>query len=599
MKKILSGNEAVALGAFENGIKVASAYPGTPSTEILENFARYEGVYAEWAPNEKVAMEVAVGASMTGVRALTTMKHVGLNVAADPFMTLSYTGVSGGLVIVCADDPGMHSSQNEQDNRFYAKFAQVPMLEPSDSQEAKDMMATALELAEAYDTPTLLRLTTRVSHSKGVVECDGAIPKKVVAKGFERDLQKFVMIPGHAKMRHPKVLERVQQLTQVAEETPWNKIDWGDKSVGVVTSGIAYHYVKEILPDASVLKLGQTYPLPAGKIKEFAAEVDQLFVVEELEPYLEEQIRLMGLDVAGKQYFSNLDELTPEIVANGFYEAGVLSSMPALPELSNNGMNMPRPPLMCAGCSHRGLFYALKKLKGIVHGDIGCYTLSVLPPIQAIETCLCMGASISMAHGTAKAMEHGDIEDKRPVFAAIGDSTFFHTGINSLIDVVYNNSNVNIIILDNRITAMTGAQQNPGTGKTLQNQATQAIDIFELVKAMGVKHVREVNPFDIEATTAILKEEATFDGPSVLITREPCVQLTRNQTKESYQVNADICNGCNVCLKLGCPAISLGAEIKSPSGKKMRRQSVIDPMLCTGCTLCDQVCKEDAITRIQ
>jgi indolepyruvate ferredoxin oxidoreductase, alpha subunit len=596
-QQILSGNEAVALGAYQCGIKVASAYPGTPSTEILQNFATYQGVYAEWAPNEKVALEVAIGSAMTGVRTLFTTKHVGLNVAADPLMTLAYTGIPGGLLMVCADDPGMHSSQNEQDNRYYARFAKIPMLEPSDSQEAMEMVEEGLLLSELYDTPSLLRMTTRVCHSKGIVAVDGSRRADVpVAQGFKRDLKKFVMIPAFAKLRHPLVLEREAKLQEVTETSPFNRIEWQDKKIGIVTSGISYQYVKEIMPQASVLKLGMTFPLPRKMIREFAEQVDRLFVVEELEPYIEDEIRLMGLSVEGKAFFSRLDELSPDAVTAGFAKAGALPfDPPPTPEKAPQGA-MPRPPLLCAGCPHRGLFYALNKMKAIVHSDIGCYTLSVLPPLQSIDSTLCMGASISMAHGTAKAMAQAELEDTRPVFAAIGDSTFFHSGITSLLDVIYNKGNVNVVIMDNRITAMTGGQQNPGTGRTLQMAETDAVDIIELVSALGCTRAREIDPFDLEGTLAALKEEIAFDGPSVLVTKRPCIQLFRPDPAAVRTVDTDACIGCKRCLKLGCPSISQGEIIPDETGKKERRFSHIDAATCYGCALCEQVCKSNAIS---
>jgi indolepyruvate ferredoxin oxidoreductase, alpha subunit len=595
MKKVLSGNEAIARGVYQNGVKFASAYPGTPSTEILENFAKYEGVYAEWAPNEKVAMESAVGASMTGARVLATMKHVGLNVAADPFMTLAYTGVHGGFVLVCADDPGMHSSQNEQDNRIYGRFAQVPMFEPSDSQESLDMVAEAYDVSEKYDTPSMIRMTTRISHSKGIVEFSEEPPPERIVPGFQKDKKKNVMIPAYARLRHPLVLERVERLKIYADQTKLNRVEMGDSAVGIITSGISYQYVKEIMPGASILKLGLTYPLSEKMIRDFAAKVDQLFVVEELEPYLEDQIRVMGIAVEGKKYFSCLDELSQDLVAEGFKKAGVYDGEIPEPMPQPEGTDMPRPPLMCAGCTHRGLFAAINKLKGIVHSDIGCYTLSVLPPLESIDTTLCMGASISMAHGTAKAMEKLNIEDQRPVFAAIGDSTFFHSGITSLLDVTYNKSNVNICILDNRTTAMTGAQQNPGTGKTLQMEDTHPVDIKELVIALGCTRIREVDPFDLKGTIEALKEEVAYNGPSVILTKRPCVQLLKGVPHEIYSVEIDKCIGCEMCQKIGCPAISQGDVIPSPNTKKVKRHSVIDATLCMGCSLCEQVCKPGAI----
>lgn len=597
MKKILSGNEAVARGAFESAVKVATAYPGTPSTEILQNFAQYDGVYAEWSPNEKVALEAAVGASMTGVRTLTAMKHVGLNVAADPFMTLAYTGVKGGFLLVCADDPGMHSSQNEQDNRYYARFAQIPMLEPSDSQEAKDLVGVGLDLSEQYDTPAMLRLTTRISHSKGIVEF-GEVQQKTPA-GFSRDLKKLVMLPGHARLRHPLVLERVRKLQEYAETSPLNRIEWGDKKVGIIASGVAYQYVREVLPGASFLKLGLTYPLPRNLIRDFAAQVKTLLVVEELEPFLEEEIRLMGVTVAGKAFFSRLGELSPEGVAAGLTEAGVLAARADASRPPIAGASMPRPPLMCAGCSHRGLHYALKKLKGIVHSDIGCYTLACLPPLEAIETNLCMGASISMAHGTAKAIEKAGVDDRRPVFATIGDSTFYHSGITSLLDVVYNRANVNVIILDNRITAMTGAQDNPGTGRTLQGNDAPEVDLIGLVKSLGIRRVAVVDPYDLTETTRVLREEAAANEPSVIITKRPCMQLVKVDPAQAMQVDPASCIGCGVCLRLGCPAISRGEAIPTEADQKPRYRAVIDATVCAGCTLCAQVCKQAAVKRIR
>ena len=598
MKKVLSGNEAIALGVYENGVRFASAYPGTPSTEILENFARYKGVYAEWAPNEKVAVESAIGASMVGARVLAVMKHVGLNVAADPFMELPYSGVSGGFVLVNADDPGMHSSQNEQDNRLYARFAQIPMFEPSDSQEAKDMVTEAYKLSEKYETPVMVRTTTRISHSKGIVEVSEDAAEELNVKGFEKNRLEKVMIPAYARPKHTVILNNIKDLTEYSEISQFNREEIGSYSIGIITSSISYQYVKEVLPGAAILKLGFTYPLPEKKIKEFAAKVKLLFVVEELEPYLEDQIKAMGIKIEGKRYFPRIDEFSPEIVAAGFKKAGVLAEdLPAVIEQPEN-TNMPRPPLMCPGCSHRGLLYAINRLNGIVHGDIGCYTLSVMPPLESLDTNLCMGASISMAHGTAKAMEVLESKDNRPVFAVIGDSTFFHSGMTSLLNVVYNNSNVNICILDNHTTAMTGAQEHPGTGKTLQLADTRTIDVIDVVRALGCSRVREVDPFDLKATHTALQEEAEYKGPSVIVTKKPCVQLLKGVVHDVFSVDIEKCIGCAMCLKLGCPAIGQG-EIIPMKNNQTKRYSVIDTALCAGCSLCEQVCKPGAIRKVQ
>lgn len=597
MKKILSGNEAIALGAYEYGVQFASAYPGTPSTEILQHIKDYPGIFAEWAPNEKVALEAVVGATLTGARGLAAMKHVGLNVAADPFMTLAYTGVRGGLVIVSADDPEMHSSQNEQDNRYYGKFAQVPVLEPSDSQEAKDMVGIALELSEQFDTPVILRITTRVAHSKTPVEMTDKRNVPPV-EGFKHDAIKQVMIPAHAKMRHPLVLERLAKLKDWAEHAPINIEELNDPKIGIITSGVAYEHAKEILPDASYFKLGMVYPLPEQKIKAFANKVERVLVIEELEPFLEEEIRLMGVAVEGKALFTRLGELNPERVTMGLYHAGLIDKAPAPAYESLPGASMPRPPLLCAGCSHRGINYAIKKLKGIIHSDIGCYALAVAPPLQTVDTNLCMGASISMAHGTAKVMDFIKLNDKRPVLATIGDSTFFHSGITSLLDVVYNQSNVTVVILDNRITAMTGAQDNPGTGRTLMGQPAPKVDFIELCKALGVRRVTTVDPYDLAACEKVLREEIAADEPSVIITTRPCIQLRKVNPDEILEVKEDKCIGCGLCFGLGCPAIYKGKVISQAEGKKERKQAAIDPTLCYGCTMCVQVCKSDAIGRI-
>ncbi len=574
---------------------MAAAYPGTPSTEILQNLGQYEGIYAEWSPNEKVAFEVGIGASLAGVRVLVAMKHVGLNVAADPFMTFAYTGVKGGFLLACADDPGMHSSQNEQDNRYFAKFAQIPLLEPSDSQEAKEMVGVGLTLSEQYDTPTMLRLTTRVSHSKGIVRL-GKV-SQVPSQGFTRDLKKYVMIPAYARLRHPLVLDRLRKLQAQSERTPLNRIEWGFKSVGIISSGVAYQYAREALPDASFLKLGLSFPLPARKIREFASRMKRLFVVEELEPFLEEQMLSMGIRVEGKAFFPRLDELSPEVVADGFRKAGILKTRGAKKAASAPpSAALPRPPVMCPGCPHRSLFFALNQLKGIVLSDIGCYTLSVLPPLQAIDSCICMGASISMAQGVAKALENVGGKDERPVFAVIGDSTFLHSGVTSLMDVAYNKGNVNIVILDNRTTAMTGGQDHPGTGRTLQGEETRQVDFAQLAKALGIHRVRVVDPHDQKAVLQLLKEEAAVPEPSLIITNRPCVMMEKFDPSLVHRVDPELCEGCGTCLRLGCPAIVPGDEIRSEKTGKVRRKAVIDEALCRGCTVCEQVCRQEAIS---
>lgn len=599
MKALLTGNEAVARGAYESGVKVASAYPGTPSTEIIQNLARYEGIYAEWAPNEKVAFEVGIGASLAGVRALVAMKHVGLNVAADPFMTFAYTGVNAGFVLACADDPGMHSSQNEQDNRYFARFGMVPMFEPSDSQEAKDMVAVALEVSEQYDTPSMLRLTTRVSHSKGVVRLGKPIEIKLGQ--FSRDKKKYVMIPAYARIRHPLVLQRLEKLKEFSERTSLNRIEWGTRSVGILASGISYQYAKEVIPDASFLKLGMSYPLPERKIRRFASKVRRLIVVEELEPFLEEQIRAMGIQVEGKKYFPRVDEFTPDVVEEGLRKAKVIRSRPkGRPSLEvPPGASLPRPPVMCAGCPHRSFFYALNQLKGIVLSDIGCYTLSVLPPLEAIDSCICMGASISNAHGVAKAIEKVGLEDKRPVFAVIGDSTFLHSGVTSLMDVAYNKGNVKVVILDNRTTGMTGGQDHPGTGRTLQGEETTQVDFQKLAESLGIRRVRIVDPYDLKGTIDVLNEEVSAQEPSVIITNRPCMMLLAFDPSLVHKVDPEVCEGCGVCMRLGCPAIVPGEKIlPKKEGGKVRQKAEIDPTLCRGCTVCQQLCKQGAISRV-
>jgi indolepyruvate ferredoxin oxidoreductase alpha subunit len=621
--RLLSGNEAVARGAWEAGVAVASAYPGTPSTEILEELARFPGVYAEWAPNEKVALDVAIGAAYAGRRALAAMKHVGLNVAADSLMYASMTGLEGGLVIVSADDPGMHSSQNEQDNRNFARFARIPCLEPSDSQEGKDLTIAALELSERFDTPVLLRLTTRICHSTSAVELGerrlpegngpAAFPK------FPRNPEKYVSIPAHARRRRPLVEQRIRDIAAAAEAFPFNRIESGDRRLGIIAAGVAYQHAREVFRDASFLRLGMTWPLPERLVREFATSVDRLIVVEELDPFIEEAVRLLGIPAEGKAIFPAIGELDPRIVRESAIGAGLLpesarvplpptapiaakgdsggrpAGTPPTPEGWSAGLPavdpgpLPaRPPVLCPGCPHRGAFYVLNKLKVPVNGDIGCYTLGLVPPLSAIHTTGCMGAGIGVAHGAAKA---GSPE--RHV-AVIGDSTFFHTGIPALLNVVYNRSNVITVIMDNRVTGMTGHQENPGTGRTLQGQETTRIELEPLVRALGIRHVKTVPAYNVDEIETTLRAYLKLDEPAVLITEEPCALLPDARKRwVPLEVLADRCNGCTICFRIGCPAILKSDELDE---RYARPKALIDPSLCTGCEVCAQVCPRDAIT---
>jgi len=590
MSKMLSGNEAVARGAWEAGVAVASAYPGTPSTEILEEFAHYPNVYAEWAPNEKVAVDVAIGAAYAGRRAMAAMKHVGLNVAADAFMYASMTGMEAGLVIVSADDPAMHSSQNEQDNRTFARFARVPCLEPSDSQEAKDMTIAAFGLSERFDTPVMLRLTTRICHSQSAVELgERAAPETTEAKPFPRNPAKYVMVPGNAVKRHPLIEQRMKVIAEAAETFPYNRIEKGDRSLGILTAGVAYQYAKEVFPQASVLRLGMTWPLSEKMIRQFAASVERLIVIEELDPFIEEAVRLMGMPVEGKSIFPITGELDPRVVRESAVKAGLLPESAHVPLPGVEVGPLPaRPPVLCPGCPHRPTFYVLNKLKVPVNGDIGCYTLGLAPPLSAIHTCGCMGAGIAVAHGAVKA---GSPE--RHV-AVIGDSTFFHTGIPALVNVAYNHSPVITVILDNRVTGMTGHQDNPGTGRTLQGEETVQIEIEPLVRALGIPHVKTVPALQVDEIEAALKAYIQLDEPSVLIVREPCALLPEGRKRWlPLQVFADKCNGCTLCFRIGCPAILKSDELDE---RYQRPKALIAAGLCTGCEVCAQVCPRQAIT---
>jgi indolepyruvate ferredoxin oxidoreductase alpha subunit len=574
MKDLFIGNAAVARGLYEAGCKVVSSYPGTPSTEITEEAAKYDEIYCEWAPNEKVAMEVAFGASLKGVRSCCGMKHVGLNVAADPLFTLSYTGVNGGLLICVADDPGMHSSQNEQDSRHYAIGAKVPMLEPADSSECLEFTKEAFEISEKYDTPVILRLNTRIAHSQSLIETSERVEPIDIA--YEKKGEKYIMMPGNAKKRHPIVEERTAKLTEFAEISSLNKIEMGSRTdIGIITSGASYQYVKEIFGnEISVFKLGIVNPLPVESIKDFASKVDKLYVVEELDPIIENHCKSLGLDVEGKNIFPIIDEFSQKLIADKF----------GIEKKSAYTLDNPipvRPPVMCAGCPHRGMYYTLAKNKITVLGDIGCYTLGAVPPLCAIDSTLCMGASVSGLHGFNKAKAEGD-EQKN--VAVIGDSTFIHSGITGLVNIAYNNSSSTVIILDNSITGMTGHQQNPTTGYNIKGDPATKIDLETLCKAVGINRVRVVDPYNLEECDRVLKEELSTDEASVIISRRPCVLLKYVKTNPPLKVNKDKCKNCKMCMKLGCPAISIH------DGK-----AEIDSTLCVGCDVCKQLCHFGAI----
>ncbi len=571
-QKIMLGNEAIARGAYEAGVKVSAAYPGTPSTEISENIVQYKEIYAEWSPNEKVAAEVAVGASMSGVRAMASMKHVGLNVAGDPLYTASYIGANGGLVFVVADDPGLYSSQNEQDTRCVARAALVPVLEPSDSQEAKDFMKEAFRISEEYDTPVILRTTTRLAHSQGPVTLeDRVVPED---KPYERNPAKNVMMPGMAKKRHIHVEERMDRLQEDGSVSAINRAEYGDTSIGFITSGIPYQYVKEVCPEASVLKLGMVHPLPKKLIQEFASKVDKLYIFEELEPVIEEQVRSWGIQCIGKEDFTRQGEysanLLRETVLGEKIQGEAYRDLPA------------RPPILCPGCPHRSTFSVLNKLKLHAAGDIGCYTLGAVAPLNVIDTTLCMGSSISSLHGMEMAKGREYIKNW---VAVIGDSTFMHTGVNSLMNMVYNQGTGTVIIMDNSTTGMTGHQDHAATGKTLQGEEVPAISIYHLCKAIGVKNVVEVDAFDITAMEKTIREEVAKDEASVIIACAPCALLKDQKFPNKCVADSDKCKKCGVCLKPGCPALT----------KKDDGTISIDDTMCNGCGLCRQLCKFDAI----
>lgn len=575
-KKIMLGNEAIARGAYEAGVKVSAAYPGTPSTEISENIALYDEIYAEWSPNEKVATEVAIGASISGVRAMASMKHVGVNVASDPLYTVSYSGVNGGLVLVAADDPGLYSSQNEQDTRCVARAAMVPVLEPSDSQEAKDFVKFAYEISEKYDTPVILRTTTRLAHSQGTVTLEDRMD--VPDKPYQRDPSKFVMMPGNAIGRHVYVEQRMKAMAEDSSDFAINQAEYRDTSIGFITSGIPYQYVKEACPNASVLKLGMVHPLPRKLIEEFASKVDTLYIFEELEPVIEEQIKSWGITAIGKEIFTVQGEYSANMIREKILQEKVGNKAPA---------QVPaRPPILCPGCPHRSVYSVLNKLGIHAAGDIGCYTLGAVPPLNVIDTTICMGASISTLHGMEKAKGKDYIKNW---VAVIGDSTFMHTGVNSLMNMVYNQATGTVMILDNSTTGMTGHQDHAATGKTLKGEIVPAINIYQLCKAMGIEHVIEVDAFDTEKLEQVIREEVARDAVSVIITKAPCVLLKGNVFPYKCRPVEDACKKCGMCLKPGCPALT-----KQPDGS-----IIIDDTMCNGCGLCEQLCKFNAIERVE
>lgn len=575
-KVIMLGNEAIARGAYEAGVKVSAAYPGTPSTEISENLVKYkDDIYAEWSPNEKVATEVAIGASVSGVRSMACMKHVGLNVAADPLYTVSYMGVNGGLVVIVADDPGLYSSQNEQDTRMVARAAQVPVLEPSDSMEAKEFMKLAYEISENFDRPVIFRTTTRLAHSQGLVElCDRVEPED---KPYEKDIRKNVMMPGNAKLRHIEIEKRNLELAEAANTMAINKEEMNDTKIGVITSGIPYQYVKEAIPNASVLKLGMVNPLPKKLIEEFAQKVETLYIVEELDPVIEEQVKSWGVKAIGKEIFTVQGEYSANMIREAIL--GEKADVKAPAQVPG------RPPILCPGCPHRSVYHVLNKLKIHAAGDIGCYTLGAVAPLSVVDTTICMGASISSLHGMEKAKGKDYIKNW---VAVIGDSTFLHTGVNSLMNMMYNKATGTVMILDNSTTGMTGHQDHAATGKTLLGEPTYAIDIPALCRAIGVKNVVEVNAFDIEKLEKVVKEEVAKDEVSVIITKSPCVLLDKSK-KPVYIAHEDKCKKCGMCMKPGCPAMTRNAD----------GTIHIDDTMCTGCGLCETLCKFEAIELVE
>lgn len=603
LRALLTGNEAIARGAYESGVIVAAAYPGTPSTEILEQIARYEEVYAEWSPNEKVALEVAIGASIAGVRSIAAMKHVGLNVAADPLFTSAYTGVTGGLVVVSADDPGMHSSQNEQDNRNYAKHAKLPMLEPSDSQEAKDFVGLALSISEEYDTPVILRVTTRIAHSKSLVTLGSR--RTVEAVPYTRRISKYVATPANSRVLRVGLEDRLERLSALSNTIEINKVEVANgqaaPEIGVVAAGVAYQYAREVFGDsAAYLKLGMTYPMPLHMIGSFAQRFKTLYVVEELDPFMQEQIQAAGIDCVGKQVIPAVGELTPEVLYDALLarpepsRSSVSSGVASEKAISGTASSaVPRPPSLCAGCPHRGVFHALRKHKNIlITGDIGCYTLGSAEPLSAMDTCICMGASISAGHGASKAFAATGRDTR--VVAVIGDSTFFHSGITGLLDIVYNRGSCITIVLDNRTTGMTGHQDNPGTGYTVKGDKTVAVDISAVCRSLGIERVAEISSYSLSEIDNALDESLSSNEPSVIVVKQPCLLKKRNsedsgsrsEPPAKSRVIADKCRSCRLCLSIGCPALSI------------QESAWVNPDVCAGCGVCVQVCPFGAIERV-
>lgn len=580
MKHLMSGNEAAARGAYEAGVKVCSAYPGTPSTEIFENLPQYkDSLYCEWAPNEKVAAEVAYGASIAGVRSLCSMKHVGLNVAADPIFTATYNGVGKGFVIISADDPDMHSSQNEQDNRYYAKAAKMAMIEPSDSQESKDFMKEAFEISEKFDIPVLFRTTTRVCHSKSLVEFGDVVETEPYE--YKRNVFKYVSAPANAKAHHPMLEQKLKDMAEYACTSPLNRVEMNDTKIGVITASVAYQYAKEVFPEGtSFLKLGFTYPLPMNLIKDFASKVETLYVIEELEPFMEEQIKAAGIKCIGKELIPNIYELNPEIVAKA-----VFGTEPEVKELNVKAVG--RPPVLCPGCPHRGFFYTMSKNKSfVISGDIGCYTLGSAKPLSAMDSVVCMGGGFSVGMGMSKAFDM--IGDKsKKVFGVVGDSTFFHSGMTGAAEILYNKGNMIPVVLDNSITGMTGQQENPGSGETLMGEPAPSISIEKVLEAFGYKNVIIVDPQDLTAMQKAVDDALASEVPAAIITRRPCLLIKRiKHNIGKCSVNSEKCRSCKKCLKVGCPAIFM------KDGK-----ATIDATLCVGCTVCNQVCPFGAIKK--